>query len=373
MIFINTQIQKLPDVKLKFEKGMFDEAANKGKSFTAWLEDYFEEKGIEPTIYKGMSKFEMIKYRRQLVKSNQPIPKNAFEMALEMSGIRAYGDKTDLVGKFFEVTSNSILFLEFVANTIFAGSIRNALYPDFVANMVSIDALDYKSIYLEDTEGDRRTSRVNRDEDIPIKRVKAGKQNVSLDKYAIGIEFDYEVYYLSPLNLYGMTLDRIGRQIGVDETNDLIYILQNGDGNGNGLKAANTDTTVTSGSIEKKDIIKLASVLPSGYELDVFVGRKAYMQEFWDTLSNMQNPSAQWGMTGMKLPVGKDWDEDVVTADRFIGVDSSSTVSYITNDTMNMTEMDKIITKQKVLSTVSKRSHFNINDSDGIGCLDIEH
>jgi hypothetical protein len=96
------------------------------------------------------------------------------------------------------------------------------------------------------------------------------------------------------------------------------------------------------------------------------------MRKFWDALSDMQNPAQQWGMTGMTLPRGYDWDRDVVTADRFYGVDSKRAIGYVTNDAAIMTETDKIISKQEVETVISKRCKFHVIDQDGIGCLDIE-
>lgn len=365
------EIKKLKNL----EKGMYEEAAKSGKSFSVWLEDHIttnEGGAFEPTPYKGLTQFEVAQKRRALKANGQDIPPTAYELALAANEIKAFGAYTDRVGKFFQNSNTTVLFPEYIQNRVYAGALQASIIQNFVAETVVIEGLDFKKIYLQDTEADRQTSRVTRGGEAPKKHIKVGKESVALEKYMVNMVFDYESVYDTPLNLYSLTLQRVGQQIGIDESDDMVYAMINGDGNSNGLESAQTENATTSGAIEKLDIIKLASALPLPYKLDVFVGKKAYMQKFWDALSDMQNPAAQWGQTGMQLPMGFEWDRNVLTSDYFIGLDSNLTMGYVTNDTVMMTETDRIIAKQQVETVVSKRGKFNILDQDGIGALDIE-
>jgi hypothetical protein len=359
--------------KIEFEKDMYQHAAGLGKSFSQFAEDYIVEKGNDPTEYHGLSNYEVAMKKRQYRAEGKVAPLTAFEMMLEQEGIRAFGQSTDTVEKFFQSSGVSVLFPEFIANRVYAGALQASIVPQLTAVTTVISGLDFRKLYLEDTEPDRQTAKGNRAGEFPETQIKVGKQNVALDKYGRTLVWDYEAVYNMPINVYGTMLQRVGAQIGIDESDDLIYTLINGDGNSNGLESAQTATTATTATIVKKDIISFAAALPAPYQLTKFVGKKAYMIEFWNTLSNMTNPAAQWGEVGIPLPMGIVWDRSVVTADRFFGVDTNYAIGYFTNDAVLMTEADRIITKQQVRTVVSKRSAFDIIDQDAIGCLDIEH
>lgn len=361
-------------LKGNIDKGVYVEAAKSGSSVSMWLEDVMpKDFGYEPTIYQGLTYMEKEMLRRKLDLKGEPVPKTAFELALDSFGIKAFGQFTDKVDKFYQTPGASVLFPEYISNRVYFGQLQASLVKDFIAETVIIEGNDFSKVYLQDAEEERQTSRVARGAEAPSKEFRVGKQTVSLEKYMIKLSIDYEAIYNTPLNLYSVSLQRVGAQLGIDETDDLVYVLLNGDGNSNGLEAAQTKTSVATTKIEKLDIITLADSLPLPYRLDKFVGRKTYMLKFWDALSDMQNPAIQWGQTGMALPMGFEWDRSILTADRFVGVDSRLGISYVTNDAVVMTETDRIIDKQQVMAVMSKRGKFSIIDQDAIGCLDIVH
>ena len=358
---------------LKLEIGMYDEAARRGKSFSEWLETYRVEKGQEPSAYYGLTQYERELKRLSCLRKGEDPPLTAFEMELQEHDIKAFGLYTDRVEKFFQTADTSVLFPEFMSNRVYAGALSASIVPEFAAVTSVISGLDFRKLYLEDTESGRQLKKTARGAEFPQTQIKAGKQSISLAKYGRTILFDYEVVYATPINIYAVALQRIGKQIGLDESDALIEALLNGDGNGNGLQSEQTRQTATSGSIVKKDIISFASALPQPYALNVFVGRKGSMIDFRDALSDMQNPVAQWGQTGMILPRGLEWDRDVVPSDQLIGVDSGHAIGYVTNDAMNLTETERIIAKQQVRTVVSKRTAFDVIDPAAIGCLDVVH
>ena len=368
----------IPDKKLKLEKGMYLEATKAGLPFNIWLEKHLiEQYDLEPTVYEnqGMGNFQKFMYRRQLAKNNQPIPMDGFETALKMAGIKAFGQNTDKVEKFFVNSDTTILFPEFISNRIYAAAMRSALWPQLVAETTVISGLDFRKIMLSDTEGQRQTGRTGRGATFPKKTFTTGKELTSLEKYGVELEIDYEAIYDSPINFFGLIVERVGAQIGIDETDDLIYNAVNGDGNSNGLTAGNTVETATTAVIVKADIISFKAELNSPYAIDKFVGPKAYLIKYWDALSDMTNPAAQWGATGMTLPQGYEWDRGAVStaADRFFGFDSRFAMGYVTNDALAMTETDRIINRQVVTTVISKRGVFPVLDTNAIGCLDIVH
>jgi len=366
-------LEKIQDGLKNLDKGIYKSCAGKGQTVSQYLEDEVSRILDEPTPYQGMCRREISDLKTVQRLAGQPVQKTALELALSASGMRVSGMMTDNVGKFFINTEITNLFPEVISSKIYAGALITSLVPLFIKETTVIQGTDFKKIYLNDTEHTRQLRRTARGGSFPRTRINVSDQRISLAKFGRVLEFDYEVLDDTPMSFYSMILTRVGMQLGIDETDEMIYVMINGDGNSNGLESAQTQTTETTTEIIKRDIIKLSSALPSPYQLDRFVGKKAYMIEFRDALSDMTNPQTQWGAVGLPLPMGHEWDRTIVTADRFFGLDTGLAMSFVTNDTVMLTETDRIISKQIQETAVSKRGGFNIFDQDAIGCLDIEH
>jgi len=361
--------EKLKQI-FNIEKGMYTEAINSGKTFGMWLEDYRVDKGMEPTIYQDLTNSEVHALKKKIKAAGEKVPLTTFEEILKAYDIRTYGPQTDRVEKFFATSDTSVLFPEYLATQVYAGIIQGGLVDQFIATTTNISGEDFRKVYLQDVETERQLSIRGASGEFPRSQIKVGRQTVNLGYYGRAVEFSYATMSQTPLNVVSKMMQRIGMQIDVDETDDMIYTLLNGDGNSNGLEADQTKNPATTATITKTDVITFTNALPSGYQLDKFVGRDTYIQKFWDALSDMTNPMAQWGVTGLTLPIGYKWERSVLTADYLLGVDSRYAVGKITNDALSLTESDKIIDKHQVLTVISKRTAFDIIDQDAIGCLD---
>ena len=373
MTLIKGDLSKLKSV----EMGMYQQASKDGLPFKVWLEKYItkpEGGSFERTPYYGLSNLETFMLRRKMRREGQVVPMTAYELALAAHDIKAFGSQTDTVEKFFANSNTQTLFPEFIGTRIYTGAVVASIWQYFMQETVNITGLTFRKVYLNDTEGERKLGRAARGSEFRKVHFSVGKETVNLEKYGVELDFDYEVIYDQPLNLYGKELEKVGKQIGVDETNDMLYTLVNGDGNSNGLESAQTVSVTTTTQISKLDIIGLATACPMPYQLNVFAGPTAYMRKYWDALSDMTNPNLQKAEIPIPLPMGYRWDSGQLSSvtDRFYGVDSSQAMSYVTNDTMLLTETDRIITKQQVVTVVSKRGVFTVNTQDAIGCLDIE-
>ncbi len=358
-------VEKLKAIVL--DAGMYTDAVNKGIPFVQYLEDVVAEKGLEPTPFQGKSLLQ----RMAIKKSTENSFMSAYDMLLAAWDIKAFGSYTDPVAKFFQNSSTATLFPEWVSSRVFAGALRSSIVPFMIANVTEITGLDYRKIMLQDTEPDRQLAIGSRAAEFPEVSIAVGSQLVSLTKYGRSMLFDYEVLQSTPLALYSTVLMRTGDQIGIDESDDLVIALLNGDGNSNGLENAQTVATATSGAISKIDIIGLASSLPDPYQATDGIGRTTYIRMYWDTLSDMQNPAVQWNQTGLPLPNIRKYERSVLTSDLLLVVDRQRAASYVTNSQVALTETERIIKKQQVRTVVSKRGVFDIMDQDAIGALNV--
>lgn len=359
------------------EKGLYKDAAEKGKSFGEFVEEVIqtEEGGsFEPTEYAEMSPLEKFEAKKAYTQRGEVAPPDAYEIMLKAMDIRTAGPSCDTVSKFFQSSSAAILYPWFIMNEVHSGSLAKAIWQNFVAVTTRIDGLAFKKIYLQDAAGDRQAGRSTRGAHPRRVSAAVAEHEINLEKYAVELDFEYETFLASPLNTHAVYLRKIGEQMGVDETDDLFWVMSAGDGNSNtGLESAQTKDATTSGAISKLDIITFGNSCPMPYQLTKFAGPTNYMNLFWDTLSDMTNPPGQRGEIGIPLPVGYRWDSGyfLITTDRFLGVDPSAAMGYVTNDSLNMTEQDRIIDRQTVKTVISKRGNFYNLEQDAIGALDI--
>ncbi len=358
--------------KIKLESGMYEEAKLKGIPFGVWLEGHRAEKGLEPTPYHGLSNYERLALKASMAAQGKQVPMDAYELTLAEYGIKAFGQFTDRVEKFFQLSDTAVLFPEFVDRTIHAAAIRTSLVSQLVRNIVVVQGFEYRKLYLNDTEGERQLSKAGIGGAAPRTKISISGVTTTINKFWREFRFKYEEVYMTPLNAYAFVLKRVGDQIGVDQTDDLILTLLNGDGNSNGLQAGLSIDVTTSGTITKLDFIKFCSVLEQPYRIDRYVGLKADMQKVWDMLSDMNNPPSQWAATSIPMPAGYEWNRSsVLSGNILLGVDSERAGQYVTSDTAQMTETEKLIRTQEVSTVVTEWGSFNVVDNNGIGAIDI--
>lgn len=358
--------------KIKLESGMYEEAKLKGIPFGVWLEDYRVEKGLEPTPYHGLSNYERLTMKAALGAQGKSVPMDAYEQTLAEFQIKAFGQFTDRVEKFFTSSDTSVLFPEFVDRTIHAQALKTSLVSQMVSNIAVVRGFEYRKLYLNDTEAERQLAKAGIGGAAPRISVSVAGVTTTINKFWREFRFKYEEVYMAPINFYAFVLRRVGDQLGVDQTNDLILTLLNGDGNSNGLKGALTVNVAASGTVTKLDFIKFCSVLEQPYKIDKYVGLKVDMQKVWDMLSDMQNPPSQWAATSIPMPQGFEWNvSGVLSGNILLGVDSERAGQYVTSDTAQMSETEKLIRTQEVSTVVTEWGSFNVVDNNGIGALDI--
>jgi hypothetical protein len=170
-----------------------------------------------------------------------------------------------------------------------------------------------------------------------------------------------------PISMFNMALERIGMQIGVDETDSAVDISVNGDGNSN---AASTYNPTTSGTLATSDVITLATKLPTPYKGNILVGRKAQLVAYYSVLADFDNPTATWGFMGIMLPEVHEWDRSVLTSDYLLLLDNRMALGRVSTGAV-MTETENIIRKQIKGTAVSYRSAFHKIDNSAFYVLDV--
>jgi hypothetical protein len=350
------------------DAGMYGDAATKGLTFSMQLEEMKSLKLGQESPYLGMTKYEVFKAREEMKKQGKVIPATAFEECLAKAGIKAFGPHTDYVGKFFEYSDTDVLFPDYFSDRVYAGMLKESLVPVISMGETIIDGVNFHKVYIDDVEGNRQLAEVGSGEELPEKKIAVSKQSLYLTKYGVYLTLTYEDVQFQRLNVFGKALELIGKQIDVDRTDEMVYILINGDGNSN--SPGTTSTVASAGTIATADVIGWSTCLPTPYKMNHFVGRKTQLNSYYTVLSDFDNPVATWGFMGIDLPIAHEWNRSVISVtDRLYGVDNRYAIEHITTGAV-LTEAEKIIRKQINGTAISHRDAFAIFDKNAVAIWD---
>jgi hypothetical protein len=358
--------------------GMYKEAAKQGKTFSMLLEEYRAEHDESATkAYIGKSKVDVLRAKTAIRRSGADAPLTAVEELLQAAGLVVKGQHTDYIGKFYEIEDIDVLFPEFISDRVFAGLMKASLVPEFCFSETVIDSTTYQKIYMQDVEDDRQLRSITKGEDLPEMNIKVGDETIRLNKYGRYVKIPYEDLKYVKVNVFGVALDRVGLQIGIDQTDDMIYTLINGDGNSN--SPSTTVESDSSGSIGTADIIEWATALPTPYKMDKFAHKKALGVKYFTTLADFNNSFVYNGsdgvvptISGVVLPKPYEWDRSVLTSDYFIGVDSRYAIEHVSTGGV-MTEAENIIRQQNRGTAISHWDAFAIGFNDAVAIFDETH
>ena len=350
------------------EAGMYEEAAKTGQGFGGWLEDLKAEKRSDDSSpYIGMTKAEILMKKAELRKAGAEVPLTAVEECLQEAGIKAFGARTDTIEKFFQFSDTDVLFPDYIADRVYAGMLKESLVAEFSMGETVIDSTNFHKIYLNDVEADRRLGEVGIAEEFGETKIIVAKESIYLTKYGRYLTVAYEDIKYQRLNVFDRALQRVGQQIRIDQTDDMVYVLINGDGNSN--TPGTTAQPAATGVIGVADVIEWATAMATPYKCDKFIAKKALLNTYYTTLADFDNPMTTFGFMGVELPRAFEWDRSVVTSDYFLGVDSRYAIEHITTGAV-LTEVEKVIRKQIQGTAISHRDGFSIFDENAVAIYD---
>lgn len=311
--------------------GLYEEARKTGKTVSMLLEDMKSDALGETSPYYGKTKREVLAKKESMRIAGQSPPKTAFEECLEKACILTKGAYSDPVSKFFEIADVDVLFPEYTSDRVHASLIAASLVGDFCFAETVIDSSSYQKIYLEDDADDRQLKNVAKYQDLPETRIEVGEQTVRLDMYGRYIMTAKTDIKRQRINVLARFLDQIGLQMGIDQTDLMFYRLINGDGN-TGTTPQTTVTAAASGAgeLSLNDAINWAIGLPTPYQCDKFVFRKANRVKWYGRLYDATTTSI--GNDKMNVfPDVYEWDRSVITANYGWGVDSRYAIEMISS------------------------------------------
>jgi hypothetical protein len=252
------------------DKGFFDDARKHGKSPLTHLTDLkrLEQPEIDRVYQRTLKAF------RQADDGScraNALYQYAYDIAglekqLEELDIRTRGPGSDTVEKFFASSNNTPLFPVYLASQVIAGMLAASLVPALAASEQRINSHVAQKIVLSDTAAHRTLRFLGEGADFPKTKISRAEGSITLYKYGRLLEATYEAVRLMHLDVFSLFIQRMGMQIGIDQTDDLLEVLINGDGT-TGSAATVTNTTTT-GTLVYDDVVHLNLAFPIGYMMD---------------------------------------------------------------------------------------------------------
>jgi hypothetical protein len=298
------------------------------------------------------------------------------EKELEARGVR----KSDTVEKAFFSSSNAAgtqgIFPAFLASQIIAGQLAVSLVPICCLSEVRINSHLQEKVTLTDTTDTRQLKHISEGQDLPKTTINKTQGVINLQKYGRMLETTYETVRLMHLDIISLQLQRMGRQIGIDETDDMIETLQAGDGN---TGSANTPIAVgTPGTLAYADVVSMWQGFPIGYEMRQVITNDAQLKNIV-TMAEFKDPMAgfQFARAGiLPGPLGATWRRWTSTGsatfstNRLLAVDDRlAMVLYREGDLLE--EADQLIDKQIHRRSMTEWVGFMVWDPAGVVCMTV--
>ena len=323
---------------LRLEKGMYRQA---GKSFSQVLESLDPSENYRGTALEGT---------------------DAFQRQLKRFGIRAKGEGSSPVEKFFATMDSAVLFPEYIARTVRQGMEENDILPSIVATTTIIDAMDYRSIYSDASDEDKQLQEVAEGAAIPETEVKTKDHLVSLKKRGRMLVASYEALRFQKLDIFGVMLRQIGSYIHKQQLADAVQVLINGDGNDNAAVQYTLGTSPisgTAGSLGYDQLVEFWSQFDP-YTMNTILCSNAGLTKMLK-IPELQNP-----MTGLNFqgtgafgtPLGAQMHRTGAVADNMIiGLDNRYALELVKAGDV-LVEYDKLIDRQLERAAITVISGF---------------
>ncbi len=318
---------------IKLEKGLYTTS----KGFTKSLEELDPSENYKGTEYEGL---------------------DAFQRQLKRFDIKVTGSDSDCVSKFFETSSSSVLFPEYIARAVHQGIEENTTLDKLIAATTKIDALDYRAIQCNASEEDKALMDVGEGAFIPETEITTKDSLTRLKKRGRMLVASYEAIKFQRLDMFTIMLKKIGDSIAKQQLADAVNVLKN---------SGAEEIDIAGDTIAYTDIIKLWNSF-SPYNMTTMLCSSELlpdllnMDEFKDS-----NAGLVFHGTGkMITPLGAELEKiDSSLCEGIIGLDNSYALEKVQAGEV-LTEFDKLIDRQLERAVISTITGFSTIFSDAV-------
>jgi hypothetical protein len=315
--------------KISLSKEWFEEGKKNGLTFS----EIMEREGKKAAKFAEDSKLNVL--QQQLAARN-----------LQLSGAHAA-----LVDDFFKTEDNRLLFVETLNQFVKLGMLEELAsfvgLTELVATSTGIDGTLYEDAEVDVENSTGTAKRVAESAEFPTVSIKFKEKALKLHKIGYKIAVSYEAMRRMKLNVFGVTMKVLGRNITKAKVGIAVDVLINGDGNSNPISSINA---ATPGTLAYADIVNLEEDF-ANFEPNLMIATKALRVAY-------RNLSEYKDKNGPAMPEPPKKCSDV-PAGKIIALDTKASLEEVYEKGGSMVEYDKIITKQINEAVVSEVSGYS--------------
>ena len=311
---------------IKLEKGLYTTS----KGFTKSLEELDPSENYIGTELEGLDA-----YQRQLKRFN----------------IKVTGNDSDTVEKFFQTSTSSVLFPEYVSRAVRTGIEQNDVLSKIIATTTNIDALDYRAIEITSNNDQLGLANVGEGAVIPEAVIKTKSSLTKLKKRGRMLVASYEAIKFQKLDLFTIMLSQIGASIARDQLADACAILA--------ACGGEEIERIDENELKYEDIVNLWNAF-SPYNMNTLIcsgetlAKLLSMSEFRDS-----NAGLNFHATGSLItPLGAELVRAETSDNMMIGVDRRYALEKVQAGEVT-TDFDKLIDRQLERAAVTDISGFS--------------
>jgi len=317
--------------------------------------------------------------------------KDTFTRLLKDSGIRTksnikmgvYSSKVDDFYKSSNPTSK-FLFPEYLNRQLRQSLQKTDILDALVSTTTAIDSGVYQTIRLEnssDTKKSTQKKRIAEGAKFPTVKLTTSEQSINLHKYGLKLLTSYETVRRMSIDLLNIHMSKIGKQSALDQAEDAIDVLINGDGNSNAAPV--DDLTALDGAAGAGTLTYVGLMhfimLFDPYNINTIIGNITTVLKLVTlTMPNtVLNTTNQLKIPNLQDPKGetsksiKIYIHNSVGDDLLLGFDNQFATEKVVEQGGELVETDKIIDGQFDEVVFSEMVAFGKLDPDSARVLDI--
>jgi hypothetical protein len=255
---------------------------------------------------------------------------------------------------------------------------------ELIAMTTPISGADYRSFYLTYDATKLRQFRVGESAEIPIADLADAENTIRLQKFGRGIKASYEQMRRMRVDKLAMFIQLAAIQAEIDKVKAGLAVLINGDGNNNAAVVDNLttlDTAASAGTLTLKGWLAFKMKFANPYTITTSLMQEgvALSLALLNTGSaNVPLSNANLGNLGTGLtPINQFGDgvrfgwEASAPALKIVGFDKRFAMEHVTEIGGDIAEMERFITNQTQVMTMSEVSGFAILDKNATRILDV--
>lgn len=258
-----------------------------------------------------------------------------------------------------------------------------------VARTTPIDGDAYRTLYITDDYGTDayRMKRVAEATQIPRTTLVTGEHTLKIHKFGRALQASYEQLRRQRIDRIAFILARMAIQAEIDKVSIVLSTLINGDGNANTsasiVNLTSVDPGATAGTLTLRGWVTYRLRFALTYMPDVIIAQEATISQLltlpvgigvYMPLGMQQTPTAFGNISPIQMQLANTLDYGITAdapASEIVGFQSDIAVERVIEVGGNVSEVERFITDQTQLLTVTEVEGYGVIDPNATRILNV--